>query len=694
MILLMICSTHIKSQKWEKLKGPLTVDQKAILITQNGDIYVSLATGSIYKSKDNGLNWVELNKGIITSYLSGISLLKEAITGEIFYKFNNILYVLEIENDIWQVVNQDANYYDIVPKTKDSLYAVDKNNLFLSVNGGRSFNKKASLDCSEARIYLYSDNNNFIITRGRNFSTSYALYSFNPDGNSMKYIRAVPNYAFHYSVINRNIYIPHNKGLGNSIDSGKNVTLISNEKLMNIDVLAIHPHSHKEIIILSSNGIFLSQDSLKNWIKLNNTQLLEQIELISRFYYSDLINSFYYIYRNTSILIDQFGNKEDINLGINSGNFYFLKLTRLNNLLVRTEYDWYLSRDKGNSWIKPTESITEFLSNKYYEVEELENNYLLLYTTDTIMFSPNEGGIWIGISKPRGINRIGKFFALSSGSWLVSDFIGPFFISQDKGKSWSRIEIDLNRLTPIANELNLSSTDILYFIQKDSLFYTTDECRTWRSIFISSNFVDMAFISESNTIYWRTYNSSKDIFELNYTLDFGNKKSNFPLIKYDFKYTNYDEIVYINNSQDTLSIYNISSKITKHVPIELERKDSFLKINTHLKLNYEDLYLCSQHDGIYHFNLMSNVNDHSNHSRKELILYPNPAQEFINLNLPDESKHIIKSIRILDLHNKLILEYLQYKETISVECINPGVYLLTAEDKRGRFYTNKLFIIR
>jgi hypothetical protein len=69
------------------------------------------------------------------------------------------------------------------------------------------------------------------------------------------------------------------------------------------------------------------------------------------------------------------------------------------------------------------------------------------------------------------------------------------------------------------------------------------------------------------------------------------------------------------------------------------------------------------------------------------VLYPNPAQDFVTLKSSTTSS--IVSVEIFDLNGRKVLTSDVVKETISVQSLSVGTYLLLAKDSDGNLSTQK-----
>jgi hypothetical protein len=69
------------------------------------------------------------------------------------------------------------------------------------------------------------------------------------------------------------------------------------------------------------------------------------------------------------------------------------------------------------------------------------------------------------------------------------------------------------------------------------------------------------------------------------------------------------------------------------------------------------------------------------------VLYPNPAKDFVTLKSSTTSS--IVSVEIFDLNGRKVLTSDVVKETISVQSLSVGTYLLLAKDSDGNLSTQK-----
>jgi hypothetical protein len=77
----------------------------------------------------------------------------------------------------------------------------------------------------------------------------------------------------------------------------------------------------------------------------------------------------------------------------------------------------------------------------------------------------------------------------------------------------------------------------------------------------------------------------------------------------------------------------------------------------------------------------------SSFSANNLIVYPNPAKDVLNLKLP--SSVTISSIQIVDLLGKIVAKPTLSNESISVQELNIGTYILILKDTEGNSYSQK-----
>ncbi|MEO0037195.1 MAG: hypothetical protein RIQ59_406 [Bacteroidota bacterium] len=73
----------------------------------------------------------------------------------------------------------------------------------------------------------------------------------------------------------------------------------------------------------------------------------------------------------------------------------------------------------------------------------------------------------------------------------------------------------------------------------------------------------------------------------------------------------------------------------------------------------------------------------SDFSQNKAIVYPNPANNFLNINLDNNS--FIDNIVIIDISGKIILEQKQSGTQIEIESISPGCYILEAFSGENKY---------
>jgi hypothetical protein len=69
------------------------------------------------------------------------------------------------------------------------------------------------------------------------------------------------------------------------------------------------------------------------------------------------------------------------------------------------------------------------------------------------------------------------------------------------------------------------------------------------------------------------------------------------------------------------------------------------------------------------------------------VMYPNPAKDFITLK--SSNNNSIVSVEIFDLNGRKVVSPVLTNETISVQSLATGTYLLLAKDNQGNLSTQK-----
>jgi hypothetical protein len=83
-------------------------------------------------------------------------------------------------------------------------------------------------------------------------------------------------------------------------------------------------------------------------------------------------------------------------------------------------------------------------------------------------------------------------------------------------------------------------------------------------------------------------------------------------------------------------------------------------------------------------------------SNTELRLYPNPARDFLSIEIPSEQRNSALSLEIFDISGRVVLkqDFLSPAPTVTVSTfgMSPGAYFLKLSDASGRLTTARFTV--
>jgi hypothetical protein len=81
----------------------------------------------------------------------------------------------------------------------------------------------------------------------------------------------------------------------------------------------------------------------------------------------------------------------------------------------------------------------------------------------------------------------------------------------------------------------------------------------------------------------------------------------------------------------------------------------------------------------------NSVLSNENYTNDKMVLYPNPTQDFMTIQLP--SVNLNYDYEIMDLNGKLIIKKANTNSVIDVQTLSKGVYILKVKSETKDFVT-------
>lgn len=293
---------------WEKTGGQITGTVQSMAVNENDYVFAGVTGQGIYRSKDDGSSWEQVNNGLPTS---------ATMTAIVVDSKNNI-YASELNEGIFLSTDQGNNWvkkskgtldsqkiYSLVVNLKDHIFAgTYEKGVFLSTDKGETWTQTAFDDLWANALAINSKDDVFIGTAGN----VAGMYRLNSTGTSFNPINTgLPDpYTVHAIVVNTNdqIFIgAYQEGIYKSTDNGENWISINNQGLpdnkFNIHSLTLNSNNH----IFAGNGdgagananggVYYSKDNGNTWI-------LDNSGFPNGYVYSLATNSNDYIFVGTS----------------------------------------------------------------------------------------------------------------------------------------------------------------------------------------------------------------------------------------------------------------------------------------------------------------------------------------------------------------------------------------------------------
>ena len=339
----------------------------------------------------------------------------------------------------------------------------------------------------------------------------------------------------------------------------------------------------------------------------------------------------------------------------------------------------YSSTDTGDSWTSKNNGLTDL---KVISLVQFGNN-LLSCGYGGIYLSRDSGLTWLNLDYGFS-TTVGKIATKNDTIFIGTFGLGVFF-SADTGKSWRKINKGLSDL--YIYSLMIYRNEILTGTGNNGIFLSNDNGENWKSISSTDGFYQIYTILSIDSILFANSYGSKGILV---SFDNGNTwVSYYDKLENNSIYTifSYKKILFAGEWSSQNGIYFSRDLGLTWTKINGGLNDFFIQT-----FGYSEKYIftATSSDHLYRLkvnDLISGINEIN--GVDNFLIYPNPAESFITLNLPPEfqtSQIKIYSVEGICVYQTSdILKMSDVSAKIDVSSFSPGVYYVKVGDRVLRF---------
>jgi len=451
---------NVEISSWEQTNGPFSGNIRSFLVNKNDEIFIATFQDGIYKSSDNGNNWLKLVNGLDNAEIAEIAVSSDGF--------------------LWAVKSEGG--------------------VLKSTDNGNSWSQ-TSLSWGIGSSIAIDTLDNILVGGGNQ------VYRSRDDGESWtEILKGKSQSEVNDLAINNEGHIfvaTNNEGVFRSLDMGANWAPI-NQGLSNLTVFSLAINS-EGIIFAGTNGkgVFRSSDNGNTWNQVNNG--LTNGEGFTIAFDADeniFVGAFGGVFRST----DKGDHWQRIDPGFNDTLIRTVSFNSSNHIFVGTEYyGVFRSIDQGISWQQINSGIINSTVNA---IAINSDNSLFAGTVDGVFRSDDDGKQWQRMYFPgTGDNDLMEFsldpyiydFVMnpSTGSMFVATRKGVFR-SNTGGGSWIFVISDVFETLAINSDFQIFGGS-----PGAGIFRTSNNGNTWESINagLSNTFISAIGISNNNKIF-------------------------------------------------------------------------------------------------------------------------------------------------------------------------------------------------
>lgn len=602
-ICLLILSSTTYGQ-WKSSNNGLDGGEVVCITANDNKLFAGTRYGAIYASIDNGENWYLSSTGISDD----TPIISLNNNGNYIYAgtYTRGIFVSSDNGETWSQKNAnilDTLIVETILVIEEKIFiGTYKDGIFLSTDHGESWTKKNNGIASTNYLESMAYNDNYIVANIRD--QLYMSYDFGEN-----WINKADYKSGELIIHKGSIYCLESNRIEVSSDDGNSWTT----KLLNIDnndAYSIVSSGNELIIGTVNSGIYISSDDGESWENCYNSNpnfIVRNLNSNKNFVYAATVDG---------VLISKdYGiNWRKKNKGISS--LHVNCIFKSKNILLAGTRHWgvFISKDNGETWVQKNNGLTNFTISS---IAELGNN-IILASNIGLFVSTNEGESWELAS-----GELDKpiYYLAVKGNDLFFTKEHSVFKTNNLGKSSVDVKMGAYSF--------LVYGDRLFVGQLYGVYLTTNNGITWIEKNNGFDFKPIKVMSKfENTIVAGTFN--RGIF---ISKDFGEN-----WVERNKGLKNRSIISLASNNNHIFAGTNDGIFLSKDNGNNWKAEnDGLFKVPVKaLTITDEYIFAGTDGRGIYSAKLSefgtTDVNEFSEID-KEIMIYPNPAEDYISINL-------------------------------------------------------------
>lgn len=506
-------TTHAQ---WQQTSGPET---GAVLCYTSSTSFLYCGTygAGVFRSADNGVNWVPVNNGMGSAYISGIAY----NNGYLIAGTSNGVYVSTDEGNSWTQKNNGLTATGVskVISAGNHTFIAISGGLWLSTDYGDNWtltNYGAGPTAYVSGLffkgsYLFCSSSTSGVSRSSDFGTSWTTVNTGLPSTSTRGMGTDGNVIFLSTYTDR-VY--------KSVDDGSSWTA-SFTGISSGAVLYSFAFNGNTIIAGGNSGVLKSTDYGTNWVESNDSmnRAVEAVYKVgNRFFAGNYEHTVFYNYRGGNYYSDDFGvTWSRANSGLINSNIIEIKIDG-DLIIAGSEGGTFISHNHGDTWSEVSYSNPNYFRRDAARSIEISDSLIFIGTIENEVFrSLDRGQTWsysgVGMSgenvscikifgtkvlatTENGVNRSnnnGANWAISNtgingvtcstigymGNNLLVGTSAGLYLSTDSGTVWTALSNSLSGKQIFGLHSNGSK---LFATTNAGLFSSIDSGLTWQSL--------------------------------------------------------------------------------------------------------------------------------------------------------------------------------------------------------------------